>query len=53
MRSVVVCCLLSIIDSILSGAPCSIGGATFAYLAFLGGRCLSYAMTQSYRVLLN
>ena len=45
--------VLSSIGSISSSAPCSIGGATFAYLATPGGRCLSYAIKRSYRVLPN
>ena len=43
----------SSIGSISSSAPYSIGGATFARLASPGGRCLSYSIRQSFRVLPN
>ena len=51
MRGVVVHAVVT--SSTSSGAPCSMGGATFAHLAFLGSRCLFFAMKQSCKVLPN
>ena len=51
MRGVVVHAIVT--GSTSSGAPCSMGGATFAHLASLGGRCFFFVMKQSCKVLPN